>query len=75
MRPICRLPHPGVALFIVISVAGMGSVSAACDLRSPAGKIKHAIHLQFGNLHPHRDNLNISSGLARIEKGAEHADP
>ncbi len=38
----------------------------ACQLRSPGGRIKHVIYLQFDNVHLTRDNPNVPSDLEQM---------
>ncbi|HEX8996986.1 MAG TPA: hypothetical protein VF812_13235 [Ktedonobacterales bacterium] len=73
-RPISR-----VAIVALLTVTLLGAVavpitlkvtsahaSAACQLNSANGSIKHVIYLQFDNTHYNRDNPSVASDLEQM---------
>ncbi len=42
------------------------SASAACQLNSPGGQIKHVVNIVFDNVHLRRDNPNVPSDLEQM---------
>jgi hypothetical protein len=55
-----------LALGVVFLGAATQSASAACQLNSPGGQIKHVVHISFDNVHLRRDNPNIPSDLEQM---------
>jgi hypothetical protein len=55
-----------LALGVVFLGAAAQSASAACQLNSPGGQIKHVVHISFDNVHLRRDNPNIPSDLEQM---------
>ena len=54
---VCRLP---LLLGTLLAVAGGTSLAQnKCQLKSPSGRIKHVIYVQFDNTHFLRDNPNV----------------
>jgi hypothetical protein len=51
---------------LVIAVAGTCLAQSKCQLKSPSGKIKHVICVQFDNTHFLRDNPNVPSDLEQM---------
>ncbi len=63
-RPACRL-----SILIGLLLAVTSSIALAqtkCQLKSPSGKIKHVIYVQFDNTHFLRDNPNVPSDLEQM---------
>jgi hypothetical protein len=56
---------PGLATGVVAG-APASSLSAACQLNSANGAIKHVIYIQFDNVHYTRDNPNVPSDLEQM---------
>ena len=54
------------ALGVTFLAGGSVSASAACQLQSPGGKIKHVVHIVFDNVHLRRDNPNVPSDLEQM---------
>lgn len=63
-RSACRLPI--MIGILVIAVAGTCLAQSKCQLKSPSGKIKHVIYVQFDNTHFLRDNPNVPSDLEQM---------
>ena len=63
-RSACRLPI--MIGILVIAVAGTCLAQSKCQLKSPSGKIKHVICVQFDNTHFLRDNPNVPSDLEQM---------
>jgi hypothetical protein len=62
-----RLRAPiSVALGLFFFGATSHSASAACQLHSPGGQIKHVINIVFDNVHLRRDNPNVPSDLEQM---------
>ena len=55
-----------LTLGVVFLGAATQSASAACQLNSPGGQIKHVVHISFDNVHLRRDNPNIPSDLEQM---------
>lgn len=57
----------GASLPAALGVLFLGtasqSASAACQLNSPTGQVKHVVYIQFDNVHLRRDNPNVPSDL------------
>src|SRR5882672_11214772 len=49
-----------------ILTGGAQSASAACQLQSPGGQVKHVVHIVFDNVHLRRDNPNVPSDLEQM---------
>src|SRR5882757_7737441 len=49
-----------------ILTGGAQSASAACQLQSPGGRVKHVVHIVFDNVHLRRDNPNVPSDLEQM---------
>jgi hypothetical protein len=67
LRAICstyRIPILTGLLFIAAS--GTSLAQKTCQLKSPNGKIKHVIYVQFDNTHFLRDNPNVPSDLEQM---------
>jgi len=60
-----RSAHPLHILIGVLLTAVGGTCLAqnTCQLKSPSGRIKHVIYVQFDNTHFLRDNPNVLSDL------------
>ena len=54
------------ALGILFLSTASQSASAACQLNSPGGQIKHVVYISFDNVHLRRDNPNIPSDLEQM---------
>ena len=63
-QPVYRLPMLVVVILIV--AAGTGTAQNTCQLKSPSGRIKHVIYVQFDNTHFLRDNPNVPSDLEQM---------
>jgi hypothetical protein len=62
-----RLRAPiSVALGLFFFGATSQAASAACQLHSPGGQIKHVINIVFDNVHLRRDNPNVPSDLEQM---------
>ena len=64
VRSACRLP-----ILIGILLTALGGICPAqntCQLKSPSGRIKHVIYVQFDNTHFLRDNPNVPSDLEQM---------
>jgi hypothetical protein len=55
-----------LALGIVFLSTTSQIASAACQLNSPGGQIKHVINIVFDNVHLRRDNPNVPSDLEQM---------
>jgi hypothetical protein len=55
-----------VALGLFFLGAASQSASAACQLHSSGGQIKHVINIVFDNVHLRRDNPNVPSDLEQM---------
>ena len=55
-----------LALGVVFLGAASQSASAACQLNSPGGQVKHVIYITFDNVHLRRDNPNVPSDLEQM---------
>ena len=55
-----------LTLGVVFLGAATQSASAACQLNSPGGQIKHVVYITFDNVHLRRDNPNIPSDLEQM---------
>ena len=42
------------------------TANAQCQLKSPSGKIKHVVYIEFDNVHFTRDNPNVPSDLEQM---------
>jgi hypothetical protein len=51
---------------VVFLGAAAQSASAACQLNSPGGQVKHVIHIVFDNVHLRRDNPDVPSDLEQM---------
>src|SRR5229473_709403 len=60
----CRLALLVGTLLTVLS--GTGLAQNKCQLKSPSGRIKHVIYVQFDNTHFTRDNPNVPSDLEQM---------
>src|SRR6202165_3383786 len=47
-------------------LSGTGLAQNKCQLKSPSGRIKHVIYVQFDNTHFLRDNPNVPSDLEQM---------
>ncbi|HZE55634.1 MAG TPA: hypothetical protein VE111_20455 [Bradyrhizobium sp.] len=60
----------GASIPLTLGVVFLGvatqSASAACQLNSPGGQIKHVVYISFDNVHLRRDNPNIPSDLEQM---------
>jgi arylsulfatase A-like enzyme len=60
----------GVSIPLTLGVVFLGaatqSASAACQLNSPGGQVKHVVYISFDNVHLRRDNPNIPSDLEQM---------
>jgi arylsulfatase A-like enzyme len=60
----------GASIPLALGVAFLGaasqSASAACQLNSPGGQVKHVIYITFDNVHLRRDNPNVPSDLEQM---------
>ena len=63
-RPAYRLPL--LIVVMLIAVTGSGMADSICQLKSPSGRIKHVIYVQFDNTHFLRDNPNVPSDLEQM---------
>ena len=64
VHPSYRLP-----LLIGVLLTALGGTCLAqskCQLKSPSGRIKHVIYVQFDNTHFLRDNPNVPSDLEQM---------
>jgi len=52
----CRASGPRLA----------SAANAQCKLKSPSGKIKHVVYIEFDNVHFTRDNPNVPSDLEQM---------
>jgi hypothetical protein len=66
-RPF-RSAHPLPVLIGILLTAVSGTCLAqnTCQLKSPSGRIKHVIYVQFDNTHFLRDNPNVPSDLEQM---------
>src|ERR1700738_2809285 len=55
-----------LALGVVFLGAASQSASAACQLNSPGGQIKHVVNIVFDNVHLRRDNPDVPSDLEQM---------
>jgi hypothetical protein len=55
-----------LALGVVFLGAAAQSASAACQLNSPGGQVKHVIHIVFDNVHLRRDHPDVPSDLEQM---------
>src|SRR5215469_11716017 len=56
-----------VWLFVGLCTVGLiPSAQAECQLKSPSGKIKHVVYIEFDNVHFTRDNPNVPSDLEQM---------
>jgi hypothetical protein len=63
-RPACRLfVLVGVLLTLI---SGTCLAQTKCQLKSPSGRIKHVIYVQFDNTHFLRDNPDVPSDLEQM---------
>src|SRR5260221_5587377 len=60
----CRLALLVGTLLTVLSDTGLAQNK--CQLKSPSGRIKHVIYVQFDNTHFLRDNPNVPSDLEQM---------
>jgi hypothetical protein len=60
----------GASIPLARGVVSLGaaaqSASAACQLNSPGGQVKHVIHIVFDNVHLRRDNPDVPSDLEQM---------
>ena len=63
-RPAYRLPI--LIVVMLIAATGSGMAESNCQLKSPSGRIKHVIYVQFDNTHFLRDNPNVPSDLEQM---------
>src|ERR1700682_6223339 len=63
-RFACPLPILVGVLLTVIS--GTCLAQTKCQLKSPSGRIKHVIYVQFDNTHFLRDNPDVPSDLEQM---------
>ncbi len=63
-RPAYRLPI--LIVVMLIAATGSGIAESNCQLKSPSGRIKHVIYVQFDNTHFLRDNPNVPSDLEQM---------
>jgi hypothetical protein len=64
VRSACQLPVLIGVLLAVIS--GTSLAQTKCQLKSPSGRVKHVIYVQFDNTHFLRDNPNVPSDLEQM---------
>jgi hypothetical protein len=63
-RPACR---PFVLVGVLLTViSGTCLAQTKCQLKSPSGRIKHVIYVQFDNTHFLRDNPDVPSDLEQM---------
>jgi len=75
-KPMKSIPRTSTARVLIAAaiLCGSGPVLAAkinagspsCQLKSPAGDVKHVIYIQFDNVHLTRDNPNVPSDLEQM---------
>src|SRR6266853_5783096 len=51
---------------LLTALGGTGLAQSKCQLKSPSGRIKHVIYIQFDNTHFLRDNPNVPSDLEQM---------
>jgi hypothetical protein len=64
IRSACWLPI--LIGVLLTAVGGTGLAQATCQLKSPSGRIKHVIYVQFDNTHFLRDSPNVPSDLEQM---------
>ncbi len=64
VRSACRLPI--LIGLLLTAVGGTCLAQSKCQLKSPSGRIKHVIYVQFDNTHFLRDNPNVPSDLEQM---------
>jgi hypothetical protein len=63
LRSACRLP---ILIGVLTLIGSTCLADAKCQLKSPSGRIKHVIYVQFDNTHFLRDNPNVPSDLEQM---------
>src|SRR6266853_138324 len=63
-RSVCRFPM--LIGLLLTALGGTGLAQSKCQLKSPSGRIKHVIYVQFDNTHFQRDNPNVPSDLEQM---------
>jgi hypothetical protein len=63
-RSACRLPI--LMGLLLTALGGTCLAQTKCQLKSPSGRIKHVIYVQFDNIHFLRDNPNVPSDLEQM---------
>jgi hypothetical protein len=63
-RPACR-PFVLVGVLLTL-ISGTCLAQTKCQLKSPSGRIKHVIYVQFDNTHFLRDNPDVPSDLEQM---------
>jgi hypothetical protein len=61
-RRACVFPIVIGVLFTALTALAQSK----CQLKSPSGRIKHVIYIQFDNTHFLRDNPNVPSDLEQM---------
>src|SRR4029077_20122414 len=59
-------PLPILIGILLTAVGGTCLAQNTCQLKSPSGRIKHVIYVQFDNTHFLRDNPNVPSDLEQM---------
>jgi hypothetical protein len=62
LKSLFRASLPATLGVLLLGTAAQ-SASAACQLNSPGGEVKHVVYIQFDNVHLRRDNPNIPSDM------------
>src|SRR5215469_10487361 len=55
-----------LTLLTLTATALASTANAQCQLKSPSGKIKHVVYIEFDNVHFTRDNPNVPSDLEQM---------
>jgi hypothetical protein len=70
MRSLQSLPcarrFPVLIAMLLITLSSISLAQSTCRLKSPDGRIKHVIYVQFDNTHFLRDNPNVPSDLEQM---------
>jgi hypothetical protein len=61
-----RYRNPVAAAVALIALAVASTASAACQLNSANGAIKHVVYVEFDNVHYTRDNPNVPSDIEQM---------
>src|SRR5215469_207794 len=51
---------------MLLALGLASTANAQCQLKSPSGKIKHVVYIEFDNVHFTRDNPNVPSDLEQM---------